>query len=232
MGDRDAVRKARRSAAVLKIAGFVGLLLGQIGDRRGARGEVAPVHRRDAFLLRCLDRHRGDFGREKQHRRIAAAELDDQLTDIAVAPAETGRQRQRHRPGASIDGAEKQRSEFGAGLGDQRDAVAGLHARGDQPIRGGQRVAFQFAIRIRADQLTTRIVEIEPAGAGRRIVERFADRGKIGKAARLGAEGRRRHELVRQRGKIVCHKWFTVPGSGRRGNKHVIFLCHGALRDP
>src|SRR3546814_1492971 len=43
VGDRDAVRETGRSAAVLKIAGRVGLLLRQRRDGGGARLERAPV---------------------------------------------------------------------------------------------------------------------------------------------------------------------------------------------
>src|SRR3546814_413388 len=137
--------------------------LGERRDGGGACRELAPVDRPHLPLLGRLDRHRGDFGREKQHLGIAARELDDKLADIAVAPAEARRQRQRHRPGAGIDGAEEKRGEFGAGFGDQRDAVVRPHARGDQPVSGGQRVGLELAIGIGAHAFPARIVEIEPA---------------------------------------------------------------------
>src|SRR3546814_2429070 len=92
---RDTVRETRRAAAVLKIAGLVGLLFGERRDGGGACRELAPVDRLHLALLGGLDRHRGDFGRKEQHFGIAARELDDELANIAVAPAEARRQRQR-----------------------------------------------------------------------------------------------------------------------------------------
>ena len=64
--------------------------------------------------------------------RIAAGQHDDQLVDIGFAPAEAGRQRQRHRPQAGIDRAEEAGGEFGAGLGDQREPVALFEAQRDE----------------------------------------------------------------------------------------------------
>src|SRR3546814_15629691 len=82
-------------------------------------------------------------------------------------------------------------------LGDQRDAVAGLHASGDQAIGGKQRIVAQFAIAVGAHETSARIVKIEPAAALRGIVERFADGGEVGEAARLRAFGGRGDESVR-----------------------------------
>src|SRR3546814_3423338 len=65
---RDAVRETRRAAAVLEIAGLVGLLLGERRDGGGACRELAPVDRLHLALLGGLDRHGGDFGRKEQHR--------------------------------------------------------------------------------------------------------------------------------------------------------------------
>src|SRR3546814_5348094 len=69
VGDRDAVRETGRSAAVLKIAGRVGLLLRQRRDGGGARLERAPVDGGDALRLGGLGRHGGDPGREEEHDR-------------------------------------------------------------------------------------------------------------------------------------------------------------------
>src|SRR3546814_4359650 len=88
-----------------------------------------------------------------------------------------------------MDGAEEERGEFGPGLGDQRDAVAGLDPGGDQAIGGETRVVAQLAVAVGAHEAPARIVEIEPAAALRRIVERLADGGEVGEAARLRAEG-------------------------------------------
>src|SRR3546814_17637990 len=77
-------------------------------------------------------------------------------------------------------------------LGDQRDAVAGLHAGGDQAIGGKQRIVAQFAIAVGAHETSARIVKIEPAAALRGIVERFADGGEAGEAALGRASSRER----------------------------------------
>ena len=107
VGHCHPVGEARRAAAVLEIAGFVRLLRGQVGDRRGFGGKFAPVDRQHILRFGGLDRHRRDFGREEQHRRVAAGELDDELADIGVAAAKAGRQRQRHRPRPGVDGAKE-----------------------------------------------------------------------------------------------------------------------------
>src|SRR3546814_11238361 len=86
-----------------------------------------------------------------------------------------------------MDGAEEERGEFGPGLGDQRDAVAGLDPGGDQAIGGETRVVAQLAVAVGAHEAPARIVEIEPAAALRRIVERTADGGEVGEAARRRA---------------------------------------------
>src|SRR3546814_11203627 len=89
VGDRDAVRKTGRAAAVLKIAGRVGFLLWQRGDGGGPRLERAPVDGGDTLRLGGLGRHGGDFGREEEHDRIAARKLAGELADQGCLAAET-----------------------------------------------------------------------------------------------------------------------------------------------
>src|SRR3546814_7172045 len=104
---------------------------------------------------------------------------------------------------------------------DQRDAVAGLHAGGDQAIGGKQRIVAQFAIAVGAHETSARIVKIEPAAALRGIVERFADGGEVGEAARLRAFGGRGDESVRCDVVFFGHRGCKVPGSGvRRSEEH------------
>src|SRR3546814_20046149 len=86
--------------------------------------------------------------------------------------------------------AEEERGEFGPGLGEQRDAVAGLDPGGDQAIGGETRVVAQLAVAVGAHEAPARIVEIEPAAALRRIVGRLADGGEVGKAARRSEQRR------------------------------------------
>src|SRR3546814_20956982 len=54
--------------------------------------------------------------------------------------------------------------------------------------------------------------------------------GGVGEVARLGAFGGRGDDAVRC--DVVCfgHRGCKVPGSGVRGNKHVIFRVHGCAR--
>src|SRR3546814_9158469 len=131
-----------------------------------------------------------------------------------------------------MDGAEEERGEFGPGLGDQRDAVAGLDPGGDQAIGGETRVVAQLAVAVGAHEAPARIVEIEPAAALRRIVERLADGGEVGEAARLRAEGGGggKDDLVRCDIVFFGHRGCNVPESGGRGNKHVIFRVHDCAR--
>ena len=122
-----------------------------------------PFAARDAELGGGVAGEDGELGRVEEQRRVAAGEHDLQLLDIGLAAAEAGRQRQRNRPSAGIDRAEESGGEFGAGLGDQRETVAGLEAEGDEAARIGQRVVAQLGIGIGADQRAARIVEIEAA---------------------------------------------------------------------
>ena len=131
MGDRDAVREAGRAARILQIADLVGVRRRQIGARRFDFGEAVPVARGNAALRGGSGGEFGELGREQEQLRVRARQHHDELFDISVAPAEAGRQRQRHGPQPGIDGAEEAGREFGAGLGDQREAVAlgEAHAR-------------------------------------------------------------------------------------------------------
>src|SRR3546814_29515 len=92
------------------------------------------------------------------------------------------------------------------------------------------RIVAQFAIAVGAHETSARIVKIEPAAALRGIVERFADGGEVGEAARLRAFGGRGDESVRCDVVFFGHRGCKVPGSGVRGNKHVIFRVHGCAR--
>src|SRR3546814_20408809 len=131
-----------------------------------------------------------------------------------------------------MDGAEEERGEFGPGLGDQRDAVAGLDPGGDQAIGGETRVVAQLAVAVGAHEAPARIVEIEPAAALRRIVERLADGGAVGEAARLRAEGGGGGKDERVRCDLVFfgHRVFTVPQTGGLANTHATYRVHAISR--
>ena len=202
MGDRDPMRKARRAARILQIRDRVGVGDGQRRGRRGAGGETVPIDRLHPRQPRRFRRHRRELGRVDQQVRLAAVELDTKLLDIGVAPAERGRQRQRHRPRARIDRAEEQGGELGAGLRDQRHALFGLHARREQTIRDRERVLAQLGEGISANQGRARVVEVQPARAGRGIVERRAQGSEVGETARQGVIGGRRAP-VRRRGAVT-----------------------------
>ena len=127
VSDRDAVREAGRAARILKIGDVVGLCASGSSPAAGSTSpSVSQSRDVDAGLVRGAAAEVGEFGRVEEQRRVAALQLDGELVDIGFAPAEAGRQRQRHRPGAGIDRAEEGGGEFRPGLGDQSDAVAGL----------------------------------------------------------------------------------------------------------
>src|SRR3546814_2806004 len=89
-----------------------------------------------------------------------------------------------------------------------------------------------LAVAVGAHEAPARIVEIEPAAALRHIVERLADGGEVGEAARLRAEGGGggKDDLVRCDIVFFGHRGCNVPESGGRGNKHVIFRVHDCAR--
>ena len=126
--------------------------------------------------------HVAQFRRMQQDFRVAAFQLDRQLIDIMIAPAEAGGQRQGNGPGADIDGAEEQRSEIRACFRNQRHTVLGADARVDHASGGFQRILPQGAIGIGARQLAAHIVKIQAALAGCGIIERFPQSAEIRKA--------------------------------------------------
>ena len=162
----------------------------KLGRRRARhRLERCPSRARSTAGCSAARRQKSaSSGGIEEQRRVAALELDRQLVDIGFAPAEAGRQRQRHRPGAGIDRAEEGGGEFGAGFGDQRDPVARLDAQRDEAARVGQCVVAQLGIGIGPRERAAGVVEIEPATALGGIIERFADRREVGEAARLRIE--------------------------------------------
>ena len=106
----------------------------------------------------------GQLGREEEQRGIAARQHDDELVDISVAPAEAGRQRQRHGPQPGVDRAEEAGGEFGAGLGDQREPVALGEAERHEAPGMGKRIVAQLGIGIGAHEAPARVVEIHARG--------------------------------------------------------------------
>jgi hypothetical protein len=159
--------------------------------------EAGPVGAGHAGRLGRIARQRGEHRRVEEHERVGALQLHAQLVDIGFAPAERGGQRQRDRPGPGIDGAEEERAEFGRGLGNERDPVAGLHAARDQAAGAADRVGLQLGIRISPLQLAAGVVEVETAPAVSRIVQRFAKGGEVGEPADTAVVGRGRHGLGR-----------------------------------
>ena len=203
--DRDTVREARRPAAILEVGDMIAVGLRQRRVRCGAGGEIGERQPLDTGNLRRFARHLGELVGIDQQARVATVELDAQLVDIGLRAAEAGRQRQRHRPGTGVDGAEEQRGEFRPGLGDQRDAVLGLHAHRDQAVRLFQRIGAQFGERIGAGQRAARIVEVQPARARGGIIERVAQRREIGETPRQRVFGRRGCRRSRRRPVGLCH---------------------------
>ena len=150
VGDRDAVREARRAARILQIGDVVRPWPSE--GRPGAGSivvEALPVARVDAGIGGGLAAEFGELGGKRNSAGSQLFSWTVELIDIGFAPAEAGRQRQRHRPGAGIDRAEEAGGEFGAGLGDQRDAVARLDAERDEAAGVGQRVLAQLGSRYR-----------------------------------------------------------------------------------
>ncbi len=206
MGHRNAVREAGRARGILQVRDVVRAGLGQFAVGCGALGEHLPGQ---AFAALPFSRGVGQFGNlagVEQDLGIAAGHLHGQLIDIGVLAAKAGRQRQRHRPGPGIDAAAEQRGELRPGLGDQGNPVTFADPVGDQAAGGGQRVLAQFAERIGALERAARIVEIEPAFALGRIVQRFAECGKVGQAARQEVHVGRWHQgqfgVVHKRGGV------------------------------
>jgi hypothetical protein len=158
--------------------------LGQ-GDCGGGEGGLRRVGARGHVLRRggSLRHHLEFLGIEEQDR-IGAGELHGQLIDIGFASAERGGQRQRHRPGARIDGAEESGGEFGARLGEQGDAVARPDAGRDQAVRARDRIGAQFGEGIGADQGAAWIVEIQAARAAGGIIQRRTQSREIGVTTR------------------------------------------------
>ncbi len=188
VSDRDAVRKAGRTARILQIGDIVGF-----GRRKGpgCRGYIRqriPIARGNSGNLGGRAAEVGELGRIEQKRRIAAIELYGELLDIGFAPAEAGRQRQRHRPGAGIDRAEKAGGEFRAGFRDQGNPIARFQAEGNEAIGVRKRVLAQLGIGVGPGQRAAGIMEIEPARAGRRIIQRLPERFEIGGATGQGVE--------------------------------------------
>ena len=205
MRDRDPVRKARRSAAILQIGDVGRGGRGEAGVGRGiAFGERLPRNPLGAAARGGDTGHRRQFGRIEEHARFGTGELDRELIDIAVLAAERGGQRQRHRPCAGIDRAEEQRGKLRPGFGEHRDPIAGAHAGGDQAAAGGARIIAQFGIAIGADERAARIVEIEAAGAAGGIVQRIDQRGEIRKAAGPAVIARRGADRVH--GPFACNR--------------------------
>ena len=130
MGDGDTVREARRAARILQIGDIGRLGLRQCGIGRRF-GEIDRPVMRGAQPVGRLADHRKQPFRGQHHLRVATAQLRGDLVDIGFAAAKAGRQRQRHRQGAGIDGGKKGSGKARPGFGDQRDAIAGLDAIGN-----------------------------------------------------------------------------------------------------
>ena len=193
---RDAVRKARRTARILQIGDIGRLRLWQRHIRR-CIGEIdRPVMGRAQPLRGLADHGEQAFGRQ-HHLGVATAQLRGDLVDIGFAAAKTGRQRQRHRQGAGIDGGKKGSGKARAGFGDQRDPVTGLDPGGNQTPCLRPRIGSEFCIGIGAHQIGASIVKIHPLVAKRCIIKRFTQGAERGTAPRQRIEGRRRRQQGR-----------------------------------
>ncbi len=229
MGDGDPVREAGRAARILEIGDIVRAGGGKLGLRPLALGEALPGFALHARRLRCRGGHSGELVGIEEMGRIGAVELDLELVDIGIAASERGRQRQRHRPGAGIDGAEEEGGELRAGLGDDRDPVLRPHPRRDQPPGGGERVGAELGIRIGADQHSARIVEVEAANAPGRIIERVPKRFEVGEAARQRVRGRRRKQCLGHGGSRILSVVAGYARSRSRGTGSVRVYHRGEL---
>ena len=110
------------------------------------------------------------------NKRFEAA-LDDFGAALSLTPSDAG-----------IDRAAEGGGEFGAGFGDEGEAVTGLEAVGEQAVGHRLGVVAQFGEGVGADEMAARIVEIEAAAALGGIIERIAEGGEIGVAARQVAQ--------------------------------------------
>ena len=161
--------------------------------------EAVPVARGDrrAAAAAAVANSASSGGIQEQ-RRIAARQHDDELVDIGVAPAEAGRQRQRHGPQPGIDRAEEAGGEFGAGFGDQREPVALGEAERHEAARVRQRIVAQLGIGVGAHQRPARVVEIHAA----------AGRWRHNRALRRASRNRRC-------GAAGCRAWAWCPSGVR-----------------
>ena len=188
MGDRNAVRKAGGARRILQIGDVGRLGLGQGDVGRFAAEPLVPIMggtQAGGGILHDIVQ----AGRGEQHQRIAAGELHPDLIDIGFAAAKAGRQRQRHRQRAGIDGAKEGGSKAGTGFGDQGDAVTGLHAFGNE-VRGvAAGIGGEFRKGVSAHQIGAGIVEVEALLPLRGVIQSITECGEIGAALRQRIAG-------------------------------------------
>src|SRR6185369_11151757 len=175
----------------------------QIGDVAGPRGGevgVRGLNFAERFPITSIDKapggrrlaYFGELAREEEQLRIAAAELDLELVDVRIAAAEARRQRERNGPGTGIDRTEEAGRELDPGFGNQRNSITRSNAEGDEAARKSQRILAQLGIRISAGQAAARVVEVQPASAIGRIVERIAEGREIREPPGLAIDCRSR----------------------------------------
>ena len=175
----NTVRETRRTAGILQIANFVSLRGRQIGLQRDTIIEFRPINPFDIAALGCFASHFGQFGREKEDRRIAAFQLHHDLVDIAFLAAKTGWQRQRHRPGPSIDATEEKCGKFRPGFGNHRDPVFLFNTMADQPVSCIKRIRAHLAERIGTRKLTAHVMKVQASLALRCIIQRISQCLKV-----------------------------------------------------
>ena len=168
----------------MQIADVVGLRLGQVAGRRGALREIVPAFAAATLSVGSGLGHFGDFTRIDQDFGVRALQLHGKLVDIAFLAAESGRQRQRHGPRAHQGAGAEQRSEFGAGFGDQRDAVFLLDPHRDQPVGGLLRILAHLRIGIDAFERPAHVVEIQAFRAACSVIEGLVESREVRTAAR------------------------------------------------
>ena len=123
--------------------------------------------------------------------RVAACQHHHQLFDIGFAPAEAGWQRQRYGPQAGIDRTEEACGELGTRFGDQRNPIALFEAERQETVGVTKRIFAKLGIGVGPHQRAASVVEIHPTIALGGIIERIAQRRKIGNAPFQPVEGRR-----------------------------------------
>ena len=148
------------------------------------------------------------------------------LIDIGFAATKAGRQRQRHRQGAGINGGKEGSSKAGTGFGDERHPIPWLHAIGDQPQRLGPRIGGDFAIWIGTHQIGTGVMKVHALVTETGIIQSFAKRGERGALVRQRVKGGCRFKALVQ-ARSPCDRPCANAGASSRNLCCIPFASRG-----